>query len=167
MSDGSSICQPLKCSKQCYSFGGIEFCSACLSLPVKPARSVDPNDKEGPAGATSAQFVRGDSPLSYTIHFENLATATAPAQIVVVTDQLDPRLVDLDTFRLGPLAFGADVTLGPAPGVRGWTGSVDLRPVQNVIVAINAERDASMLKSADVGLVGDWRDLLPSLLDTV
>jgi electron transfer flavoprotein alpha subunit len=35
------------------------------------------------------------------------------------------------------------------------------------IVAINASREAPMLDAADVGLVGDWRELLPSLLDAV
>jgi uncharacterized repeat protein (TIGR01451 family) len=162
LSDGSMVCQPVVCKKDTNitiggkdlpfvgHVGGINFSSMCLSLPVKPVRSVDPNDKEGPSGATNAQFVRGDSPLSYTIHFENLATATAPAQTVVVTDQLDPQKVDLDSFRLGPIAFGADSTLAPAPGVRGWTGSVDLRPAQNLIVAINAGIDRS------TGLVA-WR----------
>jgi hypothetical protein len=153
LSDGSTICQPKTCSKDCFKFGGtdigpfhfggIDFCSTCLSLPVKPVNSVDPNSKQGSLGATDAQFVRGDTPLSYTIHFENLATATAPAQVVVVTDQLDPQKVDVDSVRLGPIVFGTDTALAPAPGVRGWTGSVDLRPVQNLIVAISAGIDRS------------------------
>jgi electron transfer flavoprotein alpha subunit len=37
----------------------------------------------------------------------------------------------------------------------------------HAIVAINAARDAPMLQAADVGLVGDWRELLPSLLATL
>jgi electron transfer flavoprotein alpha subunit len=34
----------------------------------------------------------------------------------------------------------------------------------DVIAAINRGADAPMLHAADVGLVGDWRDLLPPLL---
>jgi hypothetical protein len=49
------------------------------------------------------------------VHFENLATASAPAHLVTVTDQLDPQKFDLTTFRLGPITLGA-VTLVRAPG---------------------------------------------------
>jgi electron transfer flavoprotein alpha subunit len=34
-----------------------------------------------------------------------------------------------------------------------------------VIAAVNAARDAPMLSSADVGLVGDWHDHVPRLID--
>ena len=148
LADGTSICAPTNCSKTCYTFGKdtggpeVKLCSTCLSLPIVPKDSWDPNDKAGSIGVGGSQFVRGDSPLSYAIHFENLSTATAPAQAVVVTDRLDPGLVDFDTFRLGPVAF-ADNTLLPAPGVRGWTGGIDLRPAQNLIVAISAGIDKS------------------------
>ena len=36
----------------------------------------------------------------------------------------------------------------------------------DVVAAINRDADAPMLGAADVGLVGDWRELLPSLLRT-
>ncbi len=151
LADGSSVCAPNKCSKDCYKFDfgvkELNICSTCLSLPIK--KSIDPNDKAGSIGVGASQFVRGDSPLSYTVHFENLSTATAPAQVVVVTDQLDSRLVDLDTFRPGPIAFAGD-TLLPAPGVRAWTGGVDFRPAQNLIVTISVGLDKS------TGLV-NWR----------
>jgi hypothetical protein len=149
LKDGSMICAPNVCSPSCVDFGGINVCSACLSLPVQPVSSHDPNDKVGSIGAGASQFVRGDRPLSYTIHFENLATATAPAQVVLVTDQLDPQLADLGTLTLGPISF-ADNTLVPVPGVRGWTGGVDLRPEQNILVTISAGLDTS------TGLV-TWR----------
>jgi electron transfer flavoprotein alpha subunit len=34
----------------------------------------------------------------------------------------------------------------------------------DVVAAINRDADAPMLRAADVGLVGDWRELLPTLL---
>jgi len=134
-------------------------------LPIDPKKSVDPNDKGGPPGVGSAKFVAGDVPLSYTIHFENLETATAPAQVVEVTDQLDPLMMDLDTFRLGPISFG-DNTLLPAPGVKGWTGGMDLRPDQNLIVMVKAALDKNtglvtwnfMSIDPDTGQLTDYPD---------
>ncbi|HVO88983.1 MAG TPA: hypothetical protein VMV45_10605 [Casimicrobiaceae bacterium] len=139
-SDGSLVCAPVSCSKTCYSFGGVPICSTCLSLPISPKTSYDPNDKEGTRGVSTSQFVRADQPLTYTIHFENLATATAPAQVIAITDRLDAATVDFDTFRLGPVVFG-DSTLAPAPGIKLWTGGIDLRPRQNILVTVAAGLD--------------------------
>jgi hypothetical protein len=49
--------------------------------------------------------------------------------------------MDLDTLSLGPISFGANTTLVPAPGVQQYTGGVDLRPDQNLIVTIIAGLD--------------------------
>jgi hypothetical protein len=121
----------------------------CKTWPLRPRNSADPNDKVGTLGATPAQHVTSATPLAYVIHFENLETATAPAQEVVVTDQLDVAALDLETFSLGPIAFG-DVIVTPAPGVRRYTGGVDLRPAQDLIVTIDARLDEA------TGLV-TWR----------
>ena len=114
----------------------------CLTFPLKPKKAVDPNDKQGSLGATPAQFLLHGTPLSYVIHFENLVTASAPAQTVVVTDQLDIGMVDLSTLSLGPISLG-DSTLTPASGVQQFTGGLDLRPAQNIVVTIRAGLDAS------------------------
>ena len=66
--------------------------------------SEDPNELIGPAGSGAADFVAGDTILPYAIDFEN--DGTAPAQIVVVTQQLSPNL-DLNTFQLGEFGFGS------------------------------------------------------------
>ena len=58
--------------------------------------------------------------------------------------------MDFDTLSLGPISFGKDVTLVPAPGVQQYTGGVDLRPEQNLIVTIHANLDK------DTGLL-TWR----------
>ncbi len=65
----------------------------------------DPNNIVGPAGFGPANIVPIDEILPYTIEFENEPTATAPAQQVVITDQLDPNL-DWGAFRLGSFGFG-------------------------------------------------------------
>ena len=77
----------------------------------------DPNDIYGPAGAGAERWVARDSVLGYTIRFENVGPgsdpippgqepATAPAIDVRVSETLDPD-VDLDTFALGSLGWGA------------------------------------------------------------
>jgi hypothetical protein len=112
----------------------------CGEFPIRETTSLDPNDKVGTLGATEAQFLFNGLPLHYTIHFENLETASAPAQEVVITDQLDINTVDLDTFSLGSISFG-DIRVTPAPGVSQYIGGVDLRPEQNLIVQIKAGLD--------------------------
>jgi hypothetical protein len=67
--------------------------------------SSDPNDILNPKGFGDQQWVRGNQPLAYTIRFENEPTATAPAQEVVITQQLDPDL-DWRTFRVDDFGWG-------------------------------------------------------------
>jgi uncharacterized repeat protein (TIGR01451 family) len=65
----------------------------------------DPNEKTGPAGFGEQHIITASSELRYTVYFENVITATAPAQEVFVTDYLDPNL-DWSTFQLGDSAIG-------------------------------------------------------------
>ncbi|NJN12705.1 MAG: hypothetical protein HC815_34015, partial [Richelia sp. RM1_1_1] len=68
-------------------------------------KSADPNDILGPSGYGSEKWIPATDPLEYTIRFENMSTATAPAKQVVVTQKLDSDL-DLRSFRLGSLGWG-------------------------------------------------------------
>ena len=76
------------------------------SKEICTVASFDPNDKVASEGSGDGHFVSGKERLSYTIFVENLETATAPAQEVIVVDQLDADAVDLSTLSLGPLSFG-------------------------------------------------------------
>jgi RHS repeat-associated protein len=67
--------------------------------------SSDPNQKTGPAGRGKLHFVERGSLLPYLVEFENDATATAPAQIVNISDHLDPNL-EWSTFTLTGISFG-------------------------------------------------------------
>jgi hypothetical protein len=107
-----------------------------------PVNSLDPNDKYGPAGVGPARYVGGSSPMPYAVAFENKPNATAAAQQVVVTDQLDRNKVDLATFGLGPIAFG-NIRVVPPPGLSQYSTDVDLRPATNLIVRINAGLDTT------------------------
>ena len=66
--------------------------------------SLDPNDKVGPKGYGAEAFVPVGQPLEYRINFENVAAATAPAQLIRITDTLPPSL-DLRTVRLREIGF--------------------------------------------------------------
>jgi hypothetical protein len=67
--------------------------------------SSDPNDITGPAGIGAEHWVSQQGALSYRIRFENVADASAPAQVVTVTQQLDPDL-DFRTFRVDDFGWG-------------------------------------------------------------
>lgn len=67
--------------------------------------SVDPNEKAGPAGYGPQHFVQAGALLPYRVDFENDAAATAPAQFVSITDQLDPN-IDWETFAFTQFGFG-------------------------------------------------------------
>ncbi len=119
----------------------------CPPDPTPVRRSFDPNEKVGSRQA-GGEFVAGEEPLRYAVHFENLETASAPAQEVVITDQLDANL-DLESFSFGPISFG-DKLVVPTPGLSEFTRDVDLRPARDLLVRINARLDKT------TGLV-TWR----------
>jgi RHS repeat-associated protein len=76
------------------------------------ASSIDPNALLGPNGYGAQHFIDAHSNVPYEIDFENASTATAPAQRVTISNQLDPNL-DLSTFQLTQLAFGDTLLLIP------------------------------------------------------
>lgn len=106
-------------------------------LEVSPVSSFDPNDKVGSPGVGEQHFLPGEEPLRYSVFFENLETATAPVQELLITDQLDIVNMDLNTLSLGPIAFGTRQVI-PPPGVSAFATDVDLRPDKNLIVRITA-----------------------------
>jgi len=107
---------------------------------INVVQSFDPNDKVGSAGAASQRYIIGAEPLRYAIYFENKATASAPAQEVTVSDQLNPNLLDLSTFRFGPVNFG-NKQIMPEGAVNEFTADVDLRPDKNLIARVNGKLD--------------------------
>ena len=104
---------------------------------IDQVASFDPNDIIGPAGFGPENFLRADTSHFYTIRFENLAAATAPAQTVVVTQALDPDL-DLSTFEFRSLGVGASVV--PLPGGRSsFLFRYDLRPEKNLFLDVGGD----------------------------
>jgi hypothetical protein len=89
--------------------------STSTSQPIIPAESVDPNAISGPTGVGAARYISGVSPAGYTVYFENDPTATAAADQIVVTDQVDLTRFDLTTLTLGPITFpGSPGVLPPS-----------------------------------------------------
>ena len=87
--------------------GGVSL-GLCMGRKVfcKPVvSSCDPNEIQGPEGYGDEGFVSQDEDLPFTIFYENDPVfATAPAQRVVVRQQLDSNL-DPSTFRLTGFGF--------------------------------------------------------------
>jgi len=74
----------------------------------------DPNDVVGPAGFGPENYTTSDHVFPYTVRFENdPEQATAPAQEVFITHQLDTDL-DWTTFELGDVGFGSMLISVPA-----------------------------------------------------
>jgi RHS repeat-associated protein len=87
----------------CDSLGIGSFCDFIFGASEN-VRSTDPNNKLG-SGFGTAHYVDSVDVIPYRINFENLRDATAPAQIVTVTDQLSADL-DWDTFEVTEVGFG-------------------------------------------------------------
>jgi hypothetical protein len=101
--------------------------------------SADPNDLIGPAGNGTAHWIAPDQTLSYKIRFENESDATAPAQLVRITEQLDPDL-DYTTFQLGSFNFDGVVVTVP-PGRTVYSERLDLRATYGLYLDISANLD--------------------------
>ncbi|HEY6196500.1 MAG TPA: IPT/TIG domain-containing protein [Candidatus Eisenbacteria bacterium] len=104
-------------------------------LAVGVVSSVDPSDKLGAHGTVS-----GQQAMPYSIRFENLSSATATAQRVLLVDALDPATLDANTVTLDAITFG-NVRLFPPPGLSGYAAEVDLRPGRNLLVQVSATLD--------------------------
>lgn len=126
---------------ECVAAVFLKFVAPSDPNSITVVQSRDPNDKVGSSGAGPPRYVAGSEPLRYAIYFENIVTATAPAQEVTITDQLDQKL-DWKTVNLGAITFGSH-RLIPGDAVTVYATDVDLRPGTNLIVRVNASFDAS------------------------
>jgi hypothetical protein len=76
---------------------------------VDVVSSFDPNEKRGPDGEErkgGGGIIPPDAPIEYTIHFENLPSATGPARRATVTDYLDTSVVDIDSVVIRDIGVG-------------------------------------------------------------
>ena len=118
--------------------GGLLFNDQPPSTTTVPTRNaIDPNGKLT-SGFGNAGDVPAGSAIVYTVYFENQPTATAPAQVVTVTDPLASNL-NWSTVQFNQIAFN-NVTLNLPSGVQTYTAqahvSTDPNPV-NVSASLN------------------------------
>jgi hypothetical protein len=104
---------------------------------VNSLSSFDPNNKYGGGGILNSPYLNSELPFNYSIHFENIETATAPAQTVILIDTLDNTNLDLSTLQLTSLGF-ADTIISIPPGKQSFTTDVDLRPSLPIIARATA-----------------------------
>lgn len=109
--------------------------------------SLDPNDIYGYQDENGSKFIKeGITDVYYTIEFENdPAFATAPAHDIYVSDQLDPTLFDLSTYKPTKVQIGdktAELT-----GSQNFVTTIDMRPAINVIAQIEGTFDAETGKA--------------------
>ncbi len=102
--------------------------------------AIDPNEKYGPGGVGPEGWLNPDGSITYRIAFENLDTATAAAQEIRITDQLDTTVIAPTSLEFGQITFG-DHTLIPLPGSHTYSGAVDLQPTLDLIVWVEADVD--------------------------
>lgn len=79
---------------------------------ITNVQSRDPNEKTGPGGYGAAGYIQPGVVMPYRIDFENDPEATAPAQQVEITDQLDVNL-NWETFELTEVGFGDQIVSVP------------------------------------------------------
>jgi len=93
----------------------------------------------GPIGFGDDQFVPANTPLPYTITFENAATAESHVGEVRIVQQLDPDL-DPTTFRLGGMRLG-DIEIGIPQGRPFFSGDFDLIDQKGFVLRVAAGVD--------------------------
>jgi RHS repeat-associated protein len=98
--------------------------SAAGKASTRAVTSQDPNSTAAPSGYGPQNFVADTDLLPYQINFENDPTATAPAQRVDISDQLDPKL-DWSTFQLTAVGFGSTYIAIPA-GLQHYNTTVNI-----------------------------------------
>jgi len=108
----SDFCQsdPSLCKSICELFP--DLCRGGPAGTSGTTASTDPNAKTGPAGFGTNGFINASGTLAYRVDFENETNASAPAQQVVITDQLGGNL-DWSTFRLAEVGFGDQLIVVP------------------------------------------------------
>ncbi|MBL9000655.1 MAG: hypothetical protein JNK25_05910 [Phycisphaerae bacterium] len=134
----SPVCEE-GCNQSNSSGGGSDCCESCGgSVPTQQA--IDPNEKSGPSGFGAERWIPNAS-IPYRIYYENLPTATAPASLVTITDDLSPDLIP-GSFRLGRIQI-FDRTIEIPPNRISYSTTVDLRATRGVLLEIVAGVDAS------------------------
>ncbi len=97
---------------------------------------IDPNDILGPEGFGPERWIPSSQAIPYTIRFENAPIATAPAQVVRITQTLDPDL-NPNSFRIGSFGFSG-LTFEVPANKAFYTTRLDLTATKGYFVDVAA-----------------------------
>ena len=126
-------------------------------LNSRVVSSFDPNDKSA-TGVGDGGYIDGTGPIEYRIRFENVATASAAAQQVRVTDVLDAKL-DWSTLELLEFGFNGAVIV-PQQGASGYSGVIyiesDPNPIQCEIHLDTITGELTVDFRSFDEITGDW-----------
>ena len=112
--EGASLATDLVVNSIAYNDAYKEMQKNCDPVPeekekkdVDARTSFDPNAKVGPPGYGANRYIKGvDRLMNYAIFFENIKTATLPAQEILVLDTLDKNVFNLKTFKIESFGIG-------------------------------------------------------------
>ncbi len=120
-----------------------QYFSQLMNMQSMPVRtSWDPNEKRGSSGV--AGYVTPDQSIVYELLFENLPTATAGAEEVLVEDTL-PEALDPSTVEFLEVKVG-NKRVGLPEGTASLDTQVDLRPERPVVVRVVSQYDSNTRK---------------------
>jgi len=139
----SQIFNPLLSPKDGCVMCGVRHCMGCATfVNIDGVGSLDPNAKYGPGSNPYDNYLNDSLRLNYSIYFENVDTATAPAGMVRIADSLDPEKYELATFKFGSFGFNSHVYNGLQEDYQ-MLAVYDLRPERPVYLKVEASLDTA------------------------
>jgi YD repeat-containing protein len=109
--------------------------------PIPVIAPWDPNDIVGPQSFGDEHWTSSQNALPYTIHYENQASASAPAQEVTITQTLDSDL-NAGSFRLGDFGW-SDIYIAVPDGTSFYIDRIDLTETKGYLVDVTAGIDVA------------------------
>ena len=113
----------IQCQYSTWNDSWDEWERFAISKPVRVVNSWDPNDKTGSAGFdTLNHYVSSKEELHYIVYFENVDSATAEAEDIIIVDTLDQNL-DWSTLQIGSMSHPVpcSASFDAINGIITWT----------------------------------------------
>jgi hypothetical protein len=119
------------------------LCTSPQIFNQEVIQSNDPNKKIGPSSRdTVNNYFQPTKKFFYSVYFENLDTATASVQEIIITDSLDKSIFNLNTFEFGNFTI-ADSTYLIPNFVKEFSLDIDLPETDKIFLRVNAQLDTS------------------------
>lgn len=105
--------------------------------------SFDPNDIYGPSGVDAPRYTSSLQRQPFVITFENVDTASADAQSVVIVDSIDKTKFDINSLSLGDVVIGGQLMRVPQ-GRNEFMLNKRLDSIQGIRLRIVAKTDTAL-----------------------